>query len=135
MTRTVAHRRYKSPRLVSACLGIWAIAGILAVAASSSAQARAIRIISGTYGTNCGTPRGDATHDLARQCDGLQTCPYILRKALTGAPSKDCHSDHVDFHVEWLCTDTEFHTATISAEAGPGSRLVLSCVEETGPGR
>ncbi|MBK3745230.1 hypothetical protein G3A39_39285 [Paraburkholderia aspalathi] len=114
---------------------MWAIAGILAVAASSSAEARAIRIISGTYGTKCGTPRGDATHDLARQCDGLQTCPYILRKALTGAPSKDCHSDHMDLHVEWLCTDTEFHTATISAEAGPGSRLVLSCVEETGPGR
>ncbi|MFM0756003.1 MULTISPECIES: hypothetical protein [Paraburkholderia] len=73
--------------------------------------------------------------DLARQCDGLQTCPYILHKARTGAPSKGCHGDHMDFRVEWLCTDTEFHTATLSAEAGPGSRLVLSCVEATGPGR
>ncbi|CAE6818383.1 hypothetical protein R75461_05984 [Paraburkholderia nemoris] len=102
------------------------------MAANSSAETRAIRILAGTYGTNCRMPRGDATHDLARQCDGLQTCPYILRKAPTGAPSKDCRKD---FRVEWRCTDTEFHTATLSAEAGPGSRLVLSCVEETGPGR
>jgi hypothetical protein len=135
MARAVAHRRYKSPLFVGACRCVWAIAGILAVAASSSADARAIRIISGTYGTNCGKPRSDATRDLARQCDGLQTCPYILRKAQTGAPSKGCHGDHVDFRVEWRCTDTEFHTATLSAEATPGSRLVLSCVEEPGPGR
>ncbi|CAE6775433.1 hypothetical protein R69927_04143 [Paraburkholderia domus] len=78
---------------------------------------------------------GNATHDLARQCDGLQTCPYILHKALTGSSSKGCRKDPKDFRVEWRCTDTEFHTATLSAEARPGSTLVLSCVEDTGPGR
>ncbi|WP_115778035.1 hypothetical protein [Paraburkholderia caffeinilytica] len=116
------------------------------MAASSGAQGqtqtqtetRAIRITSGTYGANCETPRADATHDVARQCDGLQTCTYILHRPLTSAPSKGCSNDvkgSGDFRVDWLCTDTEFHTATLGAEAGPGSRLVLSCIEETGPGR
>ncbi|OAJ52837.1 hypothetical protein A6V36_36685 [Paraburkholderia ginsengiterrae] len=116
------------------------MAGILAVAASSGAQgqARAIRIISGTYGTNCEMPRADTTRNVARQCDGRQTCPYILHKALTGVPSQGCYKhtrDFKDFRVEWQCTDTEFHIATLSGDAGPGSRLVLSCVEETGPGK
>ncbi|RDJ98246.1 hypothetical protein [Paraburkholderia lacunae] len=80
-------------------------------------------------------PRADVTHNVARQCDGLQTCPYILPKALTGAPSQGCRKGFKDFRIEWLCTDTEFHSATLSAEAGLGSRLVLSCVEETGSGK
>ena len=83
-------------------------------------------------------PRADATRIVARQCDGRQTCSYILHKALTDAPSQGCYKhtkDFKDFRVEWQCTDTEFHAATLSAAAGPGSRLVLSCVEETGPGK
>lgn len=99
---------------------------------------RAIRVVSATYGTNCETPRADVIHNVARQCDGLQTCTYILRKALTDTPTQSCDKqtrDFKDFRVEWRCTDTEFHSATLGAEAGPGSRLVLSCVEETGPGR
>ncbi|TDN67284.1 hypothetical protein B0G77_0539 [Paraburkholderia sp. BL10I2N1] len=40
-----------------------------------------------------------------------------------------------DFLVEWLCSDTEFHTAALSPEAGLGNTLVLSCVREAGAGK
>ncbi|SEB23345.1 hypothetical protein SAMN05192564_111102 [Paraburkholderia sartisoli] len=132
MTTTPAYRRYKSTALPAIPRCAWVILGALCVLASPGAQARAIKIVSGTYGTNCGAPRGNATHDLARQCDGLQTCRYVLREAITGVRSMSCHKD---FRAEWRCTDTEFHSAALGPEAGPDSTLVLGCIEETGPGK
>jgi hypothetical protein len=125
-------RRYKSAVFADAIRFAWAILALLAAAASSSAEAREIKVVSGTYGKNCGASRGNATADLARQCNGLQTCRYVLHKAPTGTPSVRCRTD---FRAEWFCTDTEFHTAALSAKAEPGSTLVLSCVEEPGAGK
>ena len=125
-------RRYKSAVFADAIRFAWAILALLAAAASSSAEAREIKVVSGTYGKNCGASRGNATADLARQCNGLQTCRYVLRKTATRTPSVRCRTD---FHAEWFCTDTEFHTAALSAKAEPGSTLVLSCVEEPGAGK
>ncbi|RDJ97749.1 hypothetical protein DLM46_36325 [Paraburkholderia lacunae] len=118
--------------LAGAGRGVWATLVILAVAASSSGQARTIKVVSGTYGKNCGASRGNATENLAHQCDGLETCRYMLHEAPTGAPSVGCHND---FRAEWLCTDTEFHIAALSPEAGSGSTLVLSCAAEAGAGK
>ncbi|CAB3799249.1 hypothetical protein [Pararobbsia alpina] len=109
----------------------WTILSLIVLAASSYAQARAIRIVSGTYGQNCGAPIGNATHDLARQCNGRETCRYIVGKSLAGDPVVACRKDLL---AEWLCSDTEFHTAALSPEAW-GSTLVLSCIRQTGAGR
>ncbi|MEM5454237.1 hypothetical protein VSR69_05175 [Paraburkholderia phytofirmans] len=125
-------RRYKSAVFADAIRSVWAILALLAAVASSSAEAREIKVVSGTYGKNCGASRGNATADLARQCNGLQTCRYVLHKAPAGTPSVRCRTD---FRAEWSCTGTEFHTAALSAQAEPGSTLVLSCVEETGAGK
>jgi len=132
MSKALGQRRYQSTVLAGGLRRVWPILVILATVASSSAQARDIKVVSGTYGMNCGASRGNATQDLARQCDGLETCRYVLHKALTGAPSVACHKD---FRADWLCTDTEFHTAILGPEAGSGSTLVLGCVEEAGAGR
>jgi hypothetical protein len=132
MTKAPENRRDKSTVLVGDIRCVLAILGIIVLAASSSAEARAIKVVSGTYGRNCGAPVGNATRDFARQCDGQETCRYILDKARMGDPAVGCRKD---FQAEWLCTDTEFHTAVLSPEAGAGSTLVLSCVEETGAGR
>ncbi|WP_240975764.1 hypothetical protein [Paraburkholderia aromaticivorans] len=125
-------RRYKSTVLAGTFRCVWPILAMLAVVASWSAEAREIKVVSGTYGKNCGASRGNATAELARQCDGLQTCRYVLREAPVGTPSVRCRTD---FRAEWFCTDTEFHTAALSANAEPGSTLVLSCVEEAGAGK
>lgn len=111
---------------------VWPIVGVVALTACSSAQAPTITIVSGTYGQNCGAPRGDATHDLVHQCDGRTTCQYTLTTKLTADPTMGCRKDLL---VEWLCGDTEFHSAALSPEAGPGSTLVLSCVREAGAGK
>lgn len=125
-------RRSRSTGLVSASRCVWPVVAMLAALAISSAEAREIKVVSGTFGENCGASRGNATADLARQCDGLQTCRYVLHEAPTHAPSVRCRTD---FRAEWFCTDTEFHTATLGAKAEPGSTLVLSCVEEAGAGK
>ena len=88
-----------------------------------------IAIVSGTYGSNCGAPRGNVTRDLAQHCDGLQTCSYPV--SMVAAQSGGCRNDYL---AEWRCGSHEFHTAALAAGAGAGDRLVLSCVPSSGPG-
>ena len=110
----------------------WIIFGIAALMASSSAQAIAIMVVSGTYGQNCGAQRGNATPDLAIRCDGKDTCEYRIDRRRILDPAAGCPKD---FRAEWRCGKTEFHTAMLSPEAGEGSTLVLSCVRQTGAGK
>jgi hypothetical protein len=98
---------------------------------AQSTDARPISIVSGTYGQNCGTAQGNATLELSRQCDGRRTCSYVLPPA-TRTATPACHRD---FHAEWRCSDTEFHTANLSAGARSGDVLVLSCEKENGAGK
>jgi hypothetical protein len=111
---------------------IWMIFGVAALAASSSAQAIAIEVVSGTYGQNCGAQRGNATPDLATRCDGKDTCEYRIDRSRVLDPAAGCPKD---FLAEWRCGRTEFHTAMLSPEAGAGSTLVLSCVRQAGAGK
>ncbi|MGU7768804.1 hypothetical protein ACV229_01295 [Burkholderia sp. MR1-5-21] len=127
----------------SALLAAWACIGLAASAQSTAppagasqktaldADARTIDIVSGTYGQNCGARRGNATHDLARRCDGRLTCDYILNRTF-GAGAASCRRG---FLAEWRCSNTEFHTAALSAGAKSGDVLVLSCERQDGPGR
>ncbi|MGA7816974.1 hypothetical protein [Caballeronia sp.] len=108
------------------------IFGIAAWVASSSAQATAIKAVSGTYGQNCGAQRGNATPDLETQCDGRDTCEYRVDRRTIRDPAPGCPKDFV---AEWRCGETEFHTAMLSPEAGAGSTLVLTCVRATGSGK
>jgi hypothetical protein len=99
--------------------------------AAQSTDARPITIVSGTYGQNCGTAHGNATLELSHQCDGRRTCSYVLPPATRNAKT-GCRRD---FHAEWRCSDTEFHTASLSAGARSGDVLVLSCEKENGAGK
>jgi hypothetical protein len=101
------------------------------LAGISCAQARTITVVSATYGANCGATRGNATDDLVSQCDGRDTCQYTANRERIGYVARSCPSD---LQVDWRCTDTEFHTAMLSPEADIGSTLVLSCIEQNGPG-
>jgi hypothetical protein len=110
----------------------WTTFGIAALLASSSSQAIAIKVVAGTYGQNCGAQCGNATPDLATQCDERDTCEYRIDKRRILDPAAGCTKD---FLAEWRCGKTEFHTAMLSPEAGAGSTLVLSCVRQTGAGK
>ncbi|SAK66487.1 hypothetical protein [Caballeronia ptereochthonis] len=117
----------RAVRIGRACV----IAGIVVLAGISNTHARTITVISGTYGGNCGAPGGNATRDLVRQCDGRSICEYVLNRKRIRDTARACSKD---LQADWRCTDTEFHTAMLSADAGAGSTLVLSCIEQTGPG-
>lgn len=114
-----------------ALVGAWvavAIGGLLVSSAVAGANEASIAIVSGTYGGNCGAPRGNATHDLAQHCDGLRTCSYPL--SVIAAQSGGCRNDYL---AEWRCGSHDFHNAALSA-GSTGDRLVLSCEPSSGPG-
>ncbi|AQH04078.1 hypothetical protein A9R05_34550 (plasmid) [Burkholderia sp. KK1] len=108
-----------------------AMTGVVVLASVSAVGARTITVVSGTYGANCGAPGGNATRDLMRQCNGLDTCEYVPDRARIGDTARVCRKD---LQADWRCTDSEFHTAMLSPEAGANSTLVLSCIEQNGPG-
>ncbi|WP_322056938.1 hypothetical protein [Paraburkholderia sp. J63] len=114
---------------------------------AQTAATPTIAIVAGTWGANCGARRGNATRDLARHCNGLPTCGYVLGAPATGAPSPQAPAPlssgrkmtssaacRVDYRAQWRCGNREFHDAALSAGASPGDTLVLSCVHENGPG-
>lgn len=109
-----------------------ALLGALIPAVSMGAPTRAISIATGTYGQNCGAPRGNATPDLAHRCDGQLSCSYVLPEAAEGKQAAACRRNFV---AEWRCDGDELHMAAIGPGATPNDTLVLSCVEETGAGK
>ncbi|WP_244206761.1 hypothetical protein [Caballeronia pedi] len=109
-----------------------AMAGFVMLAGVSGADARSIMVVTGTYGANCGAASGNATRDLTRQCDGRDTCAYVPTRTRGGDAVRACRKD---LRVDWRCTDSEFHTAMLSPGADANSTLVLSCIEQSGPGR
>jgi hypothetical protein len=110
---------------------VCAIAGIVMLAGVSHADTRTITVLSGTYGANCGAPGGNATGDLVRQCDGRDACRYVPDRASIGYSGRACQTD---LQADWRCNGVEFHTAMLSPPANADSTLVLSCVEQNGPG-
>jgi hypothetical protein len=106
--------------------------GMFLVAANVGAEARAITIVSGTYGENCGAPRGNLTRDVARHCNGRSSCGYSMPELHESRMASACPRE---FLAEWHCDNAEFHRAALSAGAKSGDTLVLSCVESRGAGK
>jgi hypothetical protein len=94
----------------------------------SNAQSRIIEVVSATYGANCGARGGNATRDFMRQCNGRSRCEYVPSTKRISVPARFCRKD---LRADWRCTDTEWHFARLSPEAGAGSTLVLS-VQDAG---
>jgi len=106
--------------------------GVLMVSENAAAQTRAITIVAGTYGENCGATRGNLTRELARHCNGRQTCDYALSVLHPGGTPMTCPSD---FRAEWHCDHADFHSAALGPGAKAGDTLVLGCVESRGAGK
>jgi hypothetical protein len=102
------------------------------VSANAGAQMHEITIESGTYGANCGAPRGNLTRELARHCNGRESCAFAVPGLHKGGLTRGCASD---FHAEWHCDHADFHSAALSPGAKSGDTLVLGCVESRGAGK
>ena len=92
---------------------------------------KGIRVVSGTYGGNCeGRLTGGAggttnkTWHLKEACEGKEVCEYSVVWQTIGDPAKRCQKDYV---AVWQCPGDAGGTARAEAEAGNGSKVVLSC--------
>lgn len=99
---------------------------------STGARALTVTIVSGTYGPNCGAPPGNLTADLARRCNGRDTCSYPIPANVAQPDRPACRASFV---AEWRCGQDEPHLATLATGAMPGDRLVMSCVRYGGAGK
>jgi hypothetical protein len=83
-----------------------------------------IKVISGTYGRNCGAPYGNVTRDLAEVCDGRAVCDYTIDASILGDPAGGCYKD---YFAEWQCgNNPQRGTISVPAE-GNGRRIELRC--------
>jgi hypothetical protein len=102
------------------------------VSSNVDAQMHTITVVSGTYGGNCGAPRGNLTRVLARHCNGREICDFTVPGLHKGGLTMGCPSD---FRAEWHCEHADFHSAALSPGAKSGDTLVLACVESRGAGK
>ncbi|WP_235025981.1 hypothetical protein [Caballeronia arationis] len=106
--------------------------GVAASAACADTGVATIKVVSATYGENCGARPGNATRDLASQCDSRRVCAYRIDRAVLDDTDRACPKN---FLSEWRCGDAEFHTAALSPGLETGSTLVLTCVPPAGAGK
>ncbi len=84
-----------------------------------------IKVISATYGGNCGAPYGNVTSHLAGVCDRKESCEYVIDVRVLGDPAKGCPKEYV---AEWQCgRDPQRSTVGVRAGAGLGEPIVLKC--------
>lgn len=84
----------------------------------------AIKVVSGTYGRNCGAKNDNATAYLARRCDGQTACEYTIEQELEDG-SAGCVREFV---AEWKCGSDEI-TRSVFLPPGKASRegIRLAC--------
>jgi hypothetical protein len=120
-------RHFKQIEFVVVGVAILATTGLViagAQNASSQSLQPGINVIAGTYGGNCGQPRGNVTADLAAACNGRATCAYTVDHNVIGDPAYGCAKDYV---AEWACSGSGGGTVSAPAEAGYGSQVTLAC--------
>jgi len=84
-----------------------------------------IRILSATYGGNCGARIGNATHDVETACATKESCDYTVDVKKLGDPAPRCAKS---FFVKYQCGgETAARSAGAPPEAGLGRSLRLSC--------
>jgi peptidoglycan/LPS O-acetylase OafA/YrhL len=84
-----------------------------------------IRLVSATYGGNCGASPGNATFSVSDACNAKDRCSYRVDVVGLGDPAGGCAKD---FSAVFTCMPAQQrHRVTLPAEAGFGSQLLLSC--------
>jgi len=84
-----------------------------------------IRVLSSTYGANCGARIGNATVDIEKVCDKKISCDYTVDVRKLGDPAQGCAKS---FFVKYQCGGASAaRTSALPGEAGLGGLIHLSC--------
>lgn len=123
-----------TPRQTKLAVGLLicpAIAALLFITVSHLAlrsddflPAGGLKIISATYGANCGAKAGNASLSVRNACHGKADCEYTVDVNLLGDPAGGCAKS---FFAEYVCDSGDRRTSEVPAEAGFGGRLLLTC--------
>jgi hypothetical protein len=85
----------------------------------------AIKVVAATYGRNCAAKAGNATAQLARECDGRLACDFRIDIGALEDPAPKCDKDYV---AEWKCgTGSTVYTVTMPPGAAQSEPLRLAC--------
>ncbi len=91
----------------------------------SVATSQGIRVLSATYGGNCGAPIGNSTGQVETACGTKTSCDYEVDVNKLGDPVQGCGKS---FFVKYQCGgESAARTAAVPGEAGLGSLIHLSC--------
>ena len=96
--------------------------GTITLTCEQGQASTTIRVKSATYGGNCGAPRGNATRELETQCNGRESCNYMIDHRAIGDPVVGCKKT---YKYEYMC-GTSPRQGSVSAEAS-GKSAKLSC--------
>jgi len=91
----------------------------------SAATWRGIRVLSATYGGNCGARIGNSTGQVETACGTKASCDFTVDVNKLGDPAHGCGKS---FFVKYQCGgESAARTAAVHGEAGLGSLIHLSC--------
>ncbi|MCR4300016.1 MAG: SUEL-type lectin domain-containing protein [Sulfuricaulis sp.] len=84
-----------------------------------------VKVVTGTYGGNCGAKPGNATAQVARVCDGQAQCEFNIDPGVLEDPSPNCTKN---FSAEWVCSaGGAMYTVSLPAGAKQRDPLRLVC--------
>ncbi len=84
-----------------------------------------IKVVTGTYGNNCGAKSGNATAQVSRACDGQTLCEYKIDPSALEDPAPNCAKN---FTAEWKCgAAATIYAVSVPADAVRGEPLRLAC--------
>ncbi|GAB4512217.1 MAG: hypothetical protein Tsb0026_16010 [Sulfuricaulis sp.] len=84
-----------------------------------------IKVMIGSYGSNCGAKPGNATTQVSRTCDGQTLCEYKIDPVTLEDSLPDCAKN---FTAEWKCgAGATVYAVSVPAGAARGESLRLVC--------
>lgn len=98
------------------------VATVAAILPFSSIADSVIDVVSATYGSNCGVPKGNITRHVANSCGGQKACIYRVDHKVVGDPARGCKKA---FEVSYVCRAGRWRK-TIDPEAS-GKTARLGC--------
>ena len=85
-----------------------------------------IKVVTSSYGNNCGAKPGNATAHVARICDGQALCEYKIDPVALEDSAPDCAKN---FTAEWKCgAGATVYAVSMPAGAARGEPLRLACL-------
>ncbi|MHB8741642.1 MAG: hypothetical protein ACYC9L_00820 [Sulfuricaulis sp.] len=104
-------------------------AGKTIIAEKSEMVQSTIKLVTGTYGGNCGAKPGNATDQVAHICDGQSTCDYLINPSAPGDIASICNKE---FRAEWRCGNSAtLYAVSVPASPARGEHLHLTCSGST----